>query len=286
MLVVLALAGCGGAAAEKKAPVEEALDVGDSTKAARGIMTEIYGDLRRGDVGGVQSLLANDLFSVGPGANDVFLTREDAVVAVAAVLRSGDRHKVVSRGLKVSATPGGHSAWASDSLEVDGVPLALTAVLVESDGLWAVVAVHAGRTGEAAGGKKRAPLPGGVAAGAAEAVKLYRAGVAAPERFVEQLGSGADVVVLGAGAKEVTRGVKPVKKLWKKRLAAKPSFALEGEPHAQVTPDGALAWIVANVDVGEGGGKPEPHRALVIYQRADARTWQLVAMHDSVAAGK
>ena len=58
--------------------------------------------------------------------------------------------------------------------------------------------------------------------------------------------------------------MKPVKKLWKKRLAAKPTFAVEGEPHAQVTPDGQLAWILANTELGEGGGKPEPFRSLVI----------------------
>jgi hypothetical protein len=290
MLVVVALAGCGGAAAEKKAPVEAAVDRGDAAKAARGLLTEIYGDLRRGDVGGVQSLIAPDVFAVGPGAGDVYMAREDAVVAVAEVMRSGDRHKVVSRALKVSATPDGHSAWASDSLDVDGVPLALTAVLVESDGLWTVVAVHVGRTGEApAAGKKRAPLPGGVAAGAAEAVKLYRAGVAAPERFVDQLAGTPDVLVMGAGAKDVTRGVKPVKKLWKKRLAAKPALGLDGEPHAQVTPDGALVWVFANLDIGTEGGVKEPYRSLAIYQRESEgakKTWKLVAMHDSVATGK
>jgi hypothetical protein len=293
MLVVVVLAGCGGAAAEKRAPAEAALDVGDAAKAARGVLTEIYGDLRRGDVGGVQGLIAPDVFAVGPGASDVYLAREDAVVAVAAVMRTGDRHKVVSRALKVSATPGGHSAWASDSLEVDGVPLALTAVLVESDGLWSVVAVHVGHTGEGpAGVQKRAALPGGVAAGAAEAVKLYRAGIAAPERFVEQLASGPDVLVMGPGAREVARGVKPIKKLWKKRLAAPPKLSLDGEPHAQVTPDGALAWVFANLDVAAAGGAKEPYRSLVLYERegdakgANAKPWKLVSMHDSIATGK
>jgi hypothetical protein len=305
MLVVVALAGCGGAGAERRAPAEAAVDMGDAAKAARGVLTEIYGDLRRGDVGGVSGLIAPDVFAVGPGASDVFVAREDAVFAVAAVMRSGDRHKLVSRALKVSATPGGHSAWASDSLEVDGVPLALTAVLVESDGLWVVVAVHVGRTGEAPGaGKKRAPLPGGVAAGAAEAVKLYRAGIAAPEKFVDQLSSGPDVLMLGNGAKEVTRGAKPVRKLWKKRLATPPRLSLDGEPHAQVTPDGALAWVFANLDIAAEGGAKEAYRTLVLYQREDApivasgakgakaasgasaKAWKLVSMHDSIASGK
>ncbi len=288
-LVAATLVACGGTSASTRdRGGETEVDAKDASKAARGLIQEIYGDLRRGDVSGVQSLVSPDVFVVGPGAPDVFSTRSDAVVALGSVLRSGDRHRITSRALKVSAAPGGHSAWASDALDVDGVTYSLTSVLVESDGLWNVVAVHVGRTlsGQQLDARPpaRADLPGGVGKGAGEPLKLYRAGVAAPERFVEQLGGGPDVLVLGAGARDVVRGAKLVKKLWKKRLAAQPKMILDGDPRADVTPDGSLAWVFANVDVRVQGGAAEPYRSLVIYEREDGG-WKLIAMHDSVAFG-
>ena len=281
LLVGLSLAACGGGAAATKDRGAPAADTGDAAAAARSLVQEIYADLRRGDVDGLQSVVAADVFVVGPAGKDVYVERSDAVVALGGFLRSGDRHKLTSRALKVTSSPNGHAAWVSDTLEVDGVAVLLSAVLVENDGLWSIVAVHVGRPPRGTPGT-RAALPGGVTADARAPVTLYRAAVTAPERFVEQLADGPAVLVLGPGAKDVSRGPKPVKKLWKKRLAAKPSMSLDGEPRAAVTADGSLAWVFANVSVAAGGGEGEPYRELAIYQR-DGKDWKLVALHDSVA---
>jgi hypothetical protein len=284
------LVGCGGGAAQQKAATEPNVDVGDAGKAARGVLTEIYGDLRRGDVGGVQSLVAPAPFVVGPGASDVFLDRADAIVALGGFLRSGDRHKLTSKRLAVVVSPGGHSAWASDTLDVEGVTVALSAVLVESDGLWTVEAVHVGRVlGEAQRGdaaKARGEVPAAAPSGTAEAVKLYKAGLAAPASFADQLGTGADVLWLGVGPKDSIRGTKAIKKAWKKRLATPPRLALVGNLRAGVTPDGALVWIFADLDVTAEGAAKQPLRELAIYARDGARAWKLVALHDSLAVGK
>src|SRR5258706_4146724 len=146
LFVAAVLGACGGASPAGVHAKEPVVDAGDAAKQARGVVTEIYGNLRRGDVGGIQSLIAPDVFAVGPGAGDVFSSRTDAVVALGGVMRSGDKHKLASRALAVTLAPGGHSAWASDALQVDGISLVISAVLVESDGLWNVVAVHVGRS--------------------------------------------------------------------------------------------------------------------------------------------
>jgi SnoaL-like domain len=288
LTLVATVVACGGAAPSTRTGGggETAVDEKDAAKAARAHVQEIYDELRRGNVGSVQSLLAPEVFVVGPGAADVFTSRSDAVVALAGFLREGDRHKLSSRALKVSSAPSGHSAWASDLVEVDGVTCTVTAVLAETDGLWTVVALHVGRVLSErqlpSKPPERAPLPGGTSAGAADAVRLYRAGVAAPARFVEQLGKGNDLLMLGTGPKEQTRGEKAIKKLWKKRLAAQPKLKLEGEPRADVTADKELAWVFANVDVASATAPPEPYRSLVIYEKGEGG-WNLVAMHDSVA---
>jgi hypothetical protein len=282
VLAAWSLVACGGGGARKGPATPADVDPADAAQGARSLVQEIYADLRRGDVDGLQSVVAADVFVVGPSGKDVFVERSDAVVALGGFLRSGDRHKLTSRALKVVSSPTGHAAWASDSLEVDGVPVVLSAVLVEQDGLWNIVAVHAGRPPKEGTPGTRAALPGGVLPTAKPALALYRTAVADPERFPEQFGDGPGTTVLGPGVKDATRGPKPMKRLWKKRLKANPSMTLDGEPRAAVTADGSIAWIFANVSVAAGGGEGEPYRELAIYQR-DGKDWKLLALHDSIA---
>ena len=62
--VLVGLAACGGAQAGMKGQgTPEAADTGDASKAARSLMQEIYADLRRGDVDGLQSVVAPDVFA-------------------------------------------------------------------------------------------------------------------------------------------------------------------------------------------------------------------------------
>ncbi len=292
LAVALGAPGCAAGPSAKASEAAPEVDQKDAARQARDLVQEIYASLRRGDVDGLQSIVAPDLFALGPRAGDVFLERGDAVVALTAALRSGDRHKLTSKGLVVILAPGGHSAWATDTIDVNGVPCAMTAILTEADGLWVVAAVHVARLvtdGQAAKLARSGEPPagkGGAQGEAGEVVKLFRAAVAAPEQFVEQLAEGKDVIMIGSGPRQVTRGPKPIKKLWKKRLAAAPKLAIQGEPRARSTADGALAWVTAHVDVSVGDGEPMRYRLFAVYQRDGEDGWRLVLLQDAVVAGK
>src|SRR5688572_24251600 len=108
-IFLVALAGCAtGAAAPNRGPGEPG-DEKAAARTARDLVKEIYASLRRGDVPGLQSIVAPEVFVVGPRAADVYVTRSDAIVALTGALRSGDRHKLSSRGLKAVSSASGRS---------------------------------------------------------------------------------------------------------------------------------------------------------------------------------
>ena len=93
-------------------------------------------------------------------------------------------------------------------------------------------------------------------------------------------------MVLGSAPREITRGAKAIRKRWKKSLAKEPAMAVQGEVRASVTPDRAIGWVCANVDLGASDKEAVPHRSFYVYQRAD-QIWQLIAAQEAVvAAGK
>jgi hypothetical protein len=170
----------------------------------------------------------------------------------------------------------------------------MTAFLSESDELWLVDVIHLGRAmsaEQARAAKLAAPAPwpagagGGGGAGAGDLVKRFRELADAPETVVEQIDpKSKDALLLGAGAKDVTRGAKAIKKAWKKKAKSPPSWEIDGDVAAGVAPDGSLGWAAATVNVadGDGGGEPIPHRFFAVYERRED-AWTLVALHAALA---
>ena len=106
------------------------------------MVTEIYQTIGRGKTDSLFSLLTASLVVFGPRRMDAAASRADALVALGKILdpKAKKHAQLRSGGLAVVASEGGHSAWAFDVVHVDGQPLAVTAVLSNTDDLWAVTA--------------------------------------------------------------------------------------------------------------------------------------------------
>lgn len=294
--LVAAAAGCGGKP-EAREPKGEEVDPDEAEREARSVIEEAYGSMRRGNAEGLLPLLAEDLFVAGPRSADVGLARSDAVVALTAALDAArkPKHKVKSRDLSVVATAGGRSAWATDQVEIDGVPYALTALVAQIDDLWVITAIHVARTVPDKQLKKRVKdgalvRPAPIAAAtppdpkARELIALVTEAANDPAELLDQIGGGGDVIAIGTAPQAVTRGKKKIRKAWKKRDKKKATFTtLQGEPMVRLGADGAHAWVLANVDVSRDGDEDvvAPHRAFYVYARGDDG-WELVVFHDAV----
>jgi len=295
LAVLLVTAACGGAAKSAEEPELVDVDADEAAQEARDVIGEVHAALKRGAPEGLLPVLAEDLFVAGPGG-EIFTERSAAVVAMTDFL-GGKKHKLKSRGLVVAAAPGGHAAWATEEIVLDGATYVLTTVLEDVEDIWVVTAVHVARpvadkkVDEAvAAGKLPAPaaLTGGVAAEAKPAVDLFLAAAEAEEPRAElmvQLADRKDVVLLGSAPKSATRSAKKIKKLWNKALKQKPTITPAGDPHAVATADGSLVWLCINVELADKKSKaPVPHRAFYVYERSEDAEggWLLVAAHEAV----
>jgi ketosteroid isomerase-like protein len=292
MLVTVA---CGGSAKSVEEPEIEEVDSGEAEGEARDVIGEVHAALKRGTPEGLLPVLAEDLFVALPDGK-LFTERSAAVVAMNDLF-GGKKHKLKSRGLVVAAGPGGHAAWATEEVELDGTTYAVTVVLEDVDEIWVVSAVHVARPvadkavkAAVESGKLAAPpeLPAVVEPAAKPAVDLFLAATQAEEPRAEQMAQLADrksVVLLGSAPKSQTKGVKKIKKLWNKALKQSPTIEPIGDPHAAATADGALVWILVNLDLADKKSKkPVPHRAFYVYERAEDAEggWLLVAAHEAV----
>ncbi len=294
LAVALLATACGGKP-EAREPAAAEVDPDEAEREARSVIEEAYGTLRRGNAEGLLPLLAEDLFVAGPRSGDVGLVRSDAVVALTDALDANrkPKHKIKSRDLSVIAAVGGRSAWATDQVEIDGVPFALTALVAQIDDLWVITAVHIAATVSDKQLKKQvsagevvrpAPLAAAPDPATREIVALVTEAANDPAELLDQLGGGGDVIAIGTAPGAVTRGKKKIRKAWKKRDKKVATFTtLQGEPMVRLGADGAHAWVLANIDVSrDGDDQPvAPHRAFYLYARGDDG-WQLVVYHDAV----
>jgi len=197
-----------------------------------------------------------------------------------------------SGGLTVVVTEGGHSAWAFDQIVFGGRPLAVTAVLNNTNDLWTVSAAvvaeaPAGRQLKAEAARDAIVPPGAttvgtVAAAAAAVVERWKLGLLDQQRWGDDLSGRSDAIVAGPGAGDVARGKAAIKRLWQARMAANTRLATSGEPRAATTADGQLAWVSAPVTRVADGEGPLPLRVFAIYEK-DGAAWRLVALHEAVA---
>jgi hypothetical protein len=280
LAAMAALIGCGATTGSPEAVAVDADARNKASRYVRGTVKDVYRSIRKGKADTNQTLLADDLFAVGPHADQLYQDRTAAVLAITSAFELGKRLRLRSRGLVAEAAATGSSAWVVDRIDVKRRRYTVVAVLAEVDEIWYVVALQVGATrgGDAA---ELPPLPGG-AGGADEVVDLVRAGAAAPTAFLDQLSEHKKVTVVGPGKSDHLRGSKRIAKKWthKRKPKAPAPFDLIGEVRAGVTPDGGVAWVVANSR--ETGADEAPlHRRMFVYQRVDD-AWRLVVMQDAI----
>lgn len=288
------VAACGGSPPPPAAPKQPPVSERKAEKGAKDLVSEIYESIGDGDTDGLMSLLADPLIVFGPRRGDAMGTRADALVALKAELDPHAKKKpsLKSGSLEIVASPGGHSAWAFDVIDVAGQPMALTAVLTNADDIWQVHAAALAETPSMkairAELKKDAIVPPGLSGvakldeGAEAAVEKFKKGLADQELWGDELGRRSDAVVVGYASGDVTRGKSDIKKLWKKRVKANTRDAAAGEVTAEVTPDGELAWVSAPVVRFADDADPLPLRLFAIYEKADG-DWTLIALQEALA---
>jgi ketosteroid isomerase-like protein len=295
LALVAVLGACGGSSAPAaRAPKEKAVDERTAEKGAKDLVGEVYDSIGEGDTDGLMSLLSDPLVVFGPRRGDAMGTRADALVALKAKIDAKAKKKpsVKSSGLEVVTSPGGHSAWAIDVLDVAGEPMALTAILTNADDIWQVHAAALAETPSMRSIrdelKKDAVVPPGLSApakvddAAKAAADKFTKGLADQEVWGDDLGSRSDAVVIGPASGDVTRGKSDIKKLWKKRLKANTRDTAAGDVTAAVTPDGELAWVSAPVVQFADDVDPLPLRLFAVYEKAD-HDWKLIALQESAA---
>lgn len=233
----------------------------------------------------------------GPRQTDAMTTRADALVALGKFVDPrAKRHAALhSGGLDVVASPGGHSAWAFDVVSLGGQRLAVTAVLSNSDDIWAVSAAALAETPTGKQVKAEAARDAIVPPGAAGAVAIDPRAAAAVERFKkglidqqvwgDDLASRTDAIVVGPTAGDVARGKPAINRLWKARMRSKVREATSGEITAAMTADAQLVWLSVPVTRVADDEDPMPLRIFAVYEK-DGAGWKLIALHEALAFGE
>jgi hypothetical protein len=275
-------------------PKQAAVDEKQAEKDARGLVTEVYETLGRGNKDSLFSLLEDSLIVFGPRKVDALANRTDTLVALGAVIDPKAKKKLAVRSgaLEVVASPGGRSAWAFDAVTIAGEPHVMLAILINTDDVWQIEAAVIAQTPSRGTVKSELARDAVVPPGAPAKAKLDSAAKGAVDRFEKglldqeawgaDLGSRSDAIFVGPELGEVTHGKKDLKKLWKKRVEAKLREAVSGDLVAGTTPDGQLAWVSAPVTRVEEGAEPLPLRAFAVFERA-GEGWKLIALHESLA---
>jgi ketosteroid isomerase-like protein len=293
-----ALMSCGGGGAKPApaAPKQPAVDEGTAQKDAKGLLTEIYETIEHADTDGLMSLFGERLVVYGPRKADALMTRADALVALKTVVDPKKKKPALhSDQLTIVASPGGHSAWAFDVVEVGGQPVAMTAVLSNADDVWQLSAATLGETPTMktvrSELKKDAVVPTGMA-GAAKvdpaakaAVDKLEKGLTAQAVWGDDLASRSDAVVIGPGNGDITRGKADIKKLFAKRVDAHVRATAAGQVTAATTADGQLAWVTVPVVQFEDDTDPLPLRVFAVFEKNDT-DWKMIALQESVAVAE
>ena len=289
------LAGCGGGSTAKPppaAPKQAAVDENKAEKDAKGLFGEIYQTIGHGDTDGLMPLLVDPLVVFGPRRADALPTRSDALVALKALVDPKRKPALKSGALAVVASPGGHSAWAIDVVDVGGEPLAIIAVLSSSDDEWQVSAAALAMTPSMKEVrtelKKDAVVPPGMAGvkkldgNASAAVDKFTRGLVDQKVWGDDLSLRSDAVVIGPSVGDITRGKVEIKKLWKKRMKSNVRASAAGDITAAVTADGELAWVSAPIVKFADDDDPLPLRDFAVFEKSGSE-WKMIALHEAIA---
>jgi ketosteroid isomerase-like protein len=302
-LALAVLVACGSSTPPKPAapPVGPAVNTRKAERDAKGLVAEIYDTIGRGNTDSLFSLLSDRLIVFGPRPGDAMATRSDALVALGKFIdpRAKKHAAVHSASLDVIASPGGRSAWAFDVVSLAGQRLAVTAVLSNSDDIWAVSAAALAETPTGKQVRTEAARdaivpPGGAAApppaippdpSAAAAVERFKLGLVDQQSWGDDLASRSDAVVVGPTAGDVARGKQAIERMWKARMRSKVREAISGELSAAMTADAQLVWISAPVTRVADDEDPMPLRIFAVYEKNGAG-WKMIALHEALAFGE
>jgi ketosteroid isomerase-like protein len=290
------LAACGGGGSKgPEKPQQGSVDERKAEKDAKGLVTEIYQTIGRSNTDGLMALLAEPLVVFGPRKADALATRTDALVTLRGLLdaKGKDAKPALSSGaLAVVASPGGLSAWAVDTIDVEGKPMAVTVVLENDDDFWVVTAAAVAHTppmkAVRAELKKDAVVPPAMSAaakvgdGAGGAVERFKKGLADPSVWADDLGKRGDAIVIGPSDGDVTRGKKEIAKLWKKRAKVNVRHAAAGDVTAATTADGQIAWVTEPVVRFADDDEPLPLRLFGVFEKNEG-AWKMIALQESLA---
>ena len=252
------------------------------------------------------TLLSDPIVVFGPRRTDVLPSRADALVALKQVVppprpppRAHGRKKpkpppppVRTTQLDVVPSPGGHSAWSTDLVEIGGEPLVVTAVLSNADEIWLLSAAALARTPPEkqlrAALARQAVVPAGMASidkvdpparGAADALER---GLVDQAVWGDDLARRTDAVVIGPALGEITRGKDAIKQLWKRRMKVHTREAQVGRTTAFATPDGQLAWVSMPVVRFADDQPAIPLRVFAVFGKASG-AWHMIALHEAIA---
>jgi ketosteroid isomerase-like protein len=296
LVAVAVTAACGGGTPAPKVakPTGPEVDPKTAETDAKGLLSEIYQTISRGKSDSLYTLLNPKLAVFGPRKGDALATREAALVALGTAVDPKAKSPAQVRGgsPEIVASPGGHSAWGYDAIDVHGSAMSVLAVLTNDDDIWLVTAASLAETPTMkqvrAELKKVAVVPPGAAAPgnidprAKDAVEHFQKGLLDQDVWGDDLASRTEAIVIGPAAGDVTRGKKEIKKLWKKRVAANTREATSGEVTAEVTADEQLAWVTAPVTMVADDEEPLPLRVFAVFEKS-GDAWKMIALQEALA---
>lgn len=287
-----------GAAPPPVAPVEAPVEAHQAEADARGLVAEVYQAVRSGQTDTLFSRLVDPLVVFGPRKLDATSGRANALLALGKLIDSRpakgkqDRLPLRSTGLHIVTSPGGHSAWMSDVVNVDSQAITVTAVLTNTGDVWQIAAAQlaitpAARTVHSEAARDAIVPPGSAASArlepvATDAITRLKAGLLDQAAWGADLASRDDAMVIGPSVGDLARGKAAVDRTWKARLAANTREATTSELTSSITPDGQLAWLTGSVTRTADGADPIPLRLFAIYAK-DGVDWKLTALHEAVA---
>ncbi len=297
-LAILALFGsaCGASSQPAAGPKQPAVDEGKAEKDAKGLVQEIYETVQHAsNTDSLMALLVDPLVVYGPRGTDSLGSRADVLVALQKMIDPKVNKKkpsVRSNQLVVVPSPGGHSAWAFDVVDIAGQSVAMTSILSNADDIWQVSAASLAAMPAMkivrAELKKDAVVPPGtvgiakVDPNAKGAVDKFSRGLTDAKVWGDDLGSRSDAVVIGPGTGDVTRGKSDIKKLFRKRGKSNVRSTAAGDVTAAATSDGELAWVTQPVVRFADDVDPLPLRVFAVYEKNGA-DWRMIALQESLA---
>jgi ketosteroid isomerase-like protein len=265
-----------------------------------------------GDIPGFVSYLAPQAFWIGAGAAEVLVGPEAVAAELQQVfgpfLEAGATFSTEIDGPHIGVAADGRAAWVAEQITLTittpdttmTLPYRITSLVAESGGSWSIIAQKwsMGISNEdafalAAQGALPTPaeVPHSVGDGAQPLVDLLDQGAADATAWVASLSEDPQAFSFGSAPDEVLEGGETIKQAYGAFVADYGmTIGRNGGVHAALAPSGTVGFIGGNLDIGltvEQEGEPvavsQTYRALLVYEKAEDGSWNLVQSHFSNA---